>query len=228
MNRLILVFVCAIIGLQSMAQVSFSFSDRVVTGAGPFSSNTIEGSTSFQNNTTDVNDTIFKWKIINIDKPTEWDYGMCDPNNCMFMLKVGDSSIFEVGKGKSGAFKIDFTPNNKSGKAMVSILVSSVKYPSQMDTLYGKMQAWASGIKENQNIEMQLYPVPAKDKLILRYPSKETTEIVLYNVIGNQVKTFHHKGNQSEFDISDLQNGFYILRFKDGNKILSKSFNKVD
>lgn len=228
MKRFITIILILSAGLSAFAQKSFSLTPKVVNAAGPASNTSVEGLSTIQNNTTDPYDSVFKWVILSIDMPTTWEYGMCDPFNCMFSLKAGDSSRFELGKGKNGSFKLDFSPNGKGGKATVAIAISSVKNPQQVDTLYGYTQAWASAVKEVNNTDFQLFPNPAKDKLVFKYSGKDNLEVEIFNIIGNRVKSFTHRGMQSEIDLTDMQNGMYILRFKDGAKTLSKSFSKVD
>jgi hypothetical protein len=64
--------------------------------------------------------------------------------------------------------------------------------------------------------------------LVVKFHSRENINIDIYNVLGSKVKSFTHSGLESEINISELQNGLYFIRFKDGSQIISKPFTKSE
>jgi hypothetical protein len=78
------------------------------------------------------------------------------------------------------------------------------------------------------NAIINVYPNPAKDNIVLKYNTKDPIQIDIYNVLGLRVKSAVHNTNESNIDISDLQNGVYFLRFKDDGRTISKSFTKAE
>ena len=82
----------------------------------------------------------------------------------------------------------------------------------------------STGILEIQNqIELSLYPNPAKDILTLN--SDEKIEIIeIFNLNGAQVMSFNQVKKQ--IDISALADGVYLLRARSGDKVSNIKFIK--
>ncbi len=57
---------------------------------------------------------------------------------------------------------------------------------------------------------IQLYPNPANDIIHVDY-NGVPGPILIYNIMGHQVKTFYGSGDNHEFDVSDLPVGTYFL-----------------
>lgn len=62
----------------------------------------------------------------------------------------------------------------------------------------------------------------------MKFNSRESVNIDIYNVLGSKVKSITHSGIESEINISELQNGLYFIRFKDGSQTISKPFTKSE
>jgi hypothetical protein len=76
------------------------------------------------------------------------------------------------------------------------------------------------GIKEfNFENEIQLYPNPTVDKLNLKWNSLNNISITIYNSIGQECMTTFLTKQNGMIDITNLQEGFYFLKIKDGSKI---------
>ena len=79
---------------------------------------------------------------------------------------------------------------------------------------------------EEENLEnnISIFPNPSSDFISVTYKSKtKNSQIEIIDLMGRQVKTGQM---QSQIEISNLQNGFYILKIKDGDLMLSKQFIK--
>ena len=85
---------------------------------------------------------------------------------------------------------------------------------------------------EDNGLLLNLYPNPATDKISVTYLSNDKTEnisLLLYDVLGRVVNQRNLQGSgafQTNFDISKLTNGTYILGVQDGSKRLSRAFVK--
>lgn len=213
---------------QAFSQ-GFSLNPRVVNTGASASNGTLVATSSFSNTTTDTLDNSFTWKIISLTLPNGWDLSsLCDPMNCTGLQKLYDSSQFSLKAGKNGVVSVDFTTSNNAGNAVAKVLFRSNK-TQNTDTLTVNVKGWAAAVKETTKTkELTFFPNPAKDNLIIKYNVKEPITVEIYNVLGMRVKTSNLNSNESNIDISDLQNGVYFLRFKDDGKTISKSFTKAE
>ena len=71
-----------------------------------------------------------------------------------------------------------------------------------------------AGLVEN-NFEIKVYPNPVED--IININVEENTSVSLFNILGEEVKTFDIVTGDNQFDISNLPNGVYIVKDKSGN-----------
>ncbi len=203
-----------------------SMNPKVAKSQGPSGNFMLEAKSIFTNNS---NDSAFEWNILEIQMTTGWEFGMCDPFNCLTGLIVGNKGSFSLGKGKSGEFKGDFVPNGNGGSGKAKVHVYAKSNPNNDDTVEFQITGWATGLRENlQAKEFSFYPNPAKDRLNIKFNSREAVAIDIYNVLGTKVKSFSHIGSESEFNISDLQNGIYFIRYKNGSQTISKPFTKSE
>lgn len=85
-----------------------------------------------------------------------------------------------------------------------------------------------TGVEENNDAYVSIYPNPAFDKLIVRVDSKrsETVEIVMCDESGRNVASFRSDSdgdNPITLDISTIPNGFYLLSLRsEGHTSVSK------
>jgi len=228
MKKLILYFLTLIVAPSLFAQ-SVSFSPKVSRGQGPSTFYQLDAKSNFTNNTSD---SVFEWEVIEVSSTrAEWEFGMCDPANCLVNIKVGSKAEFILAPGKTGEFKGDFVLNDKSGSGAGKVVCYLKSNPSIRDTVEFILNAWVTSIKENiVHREFSLFPNPAKERLVVKYqgPSREPVSMDIYNVLGSKVKTINHTGFETEINISDLQNGIYFIRYKEGSKTISKSFSKSE
>lgn len=86
--------------------------------------------------------------------------------------------------------------------------------------------------KNNKNGSFRLYPNPAKDRISVQVPGNEqkNSTIKIFNLQGKEVKTESQfrTGNSSSIDISDFQNGYYIIQVFTGTKQFNQSFLKIN
>lgn len=206
---------------------SISMNPKISKAQGSSNNIKIEAKSTFTNNS---NDSVFEWQILDIQMTSGWEYGMCDPFNCLTSLTVGNKGTFNISKGKTGEFIGDFVPNSIGGSGKAKVYVYAKNNPSLAgDTVEFQMTAWAVGLKENLvSKEFMMYPNPAKDRLTIKYNTRETVNIEIYNVLGTKVKSIAHSGLESDINVSDLQNGIYFVRYKNGNQMVSKTFTKSE
>ncbi|MFZ4798718.1 MAG: T9SS type A sorting domain-containing protein [Bacteroidia bacterium] len=190
----------------------------------------VEVIVTFTNNAMDATDTAFAWEVIEANMPSTWSSQICDPFTCLEGSgKLGFKSNFiksNVVGNNTGSFVLDFFSNGNQGLGLLKVLIKSVK-TGHSDTITAEGKVWTVAVKEaKQNKEFSFYPNPAKDELYLKYFSKESFQVEIYNILRSKVKTFTLNGGQANVNIEELSNGIYFLRFKDDEKVISKTFTK--
>ncbi|MDP1727132.1 MAG: T9SS type A sorting domain-containing protein [Bacteroidota bacterium] len=222
----LLLYIFAICIFQFATAQNFTINPKIAKGQGANTMLTIATVADFTNTGTEVE---FEWKILEIVAPTEWAFGMCDPLNCLTDLKVGNTGIFTVAATKSGQFTGDFEIKGKSGFGTAKVSIYPKNIPANADTIIFQITAWPTGIKENGVVrEFAYFPNPVKERLQIKYNTKDALIIDIYNVLGTKVKSFTHTGFESDINVGDLQNGIYFIRFREGNHIISKPFTKSE
>lgn len=214
--------------LQTVGAQNISLSSRTIKAQGPCTWFVLEAKTNLTNNS---NDTTFEWKVIDLKLPAGWSFSLCDPFQCSPPVDSGNFFYFELGKGKSGELKADFTPNSIPGQGSVTILIYSKNNPTTIvDTLFITSNGWTTGVREasRKSNDFRIFPNPAKDQISVRFTTREAVAIDIYNMLGAKVKTVIHNGQETDINIGDLQNGVYFLRMKDSNQTISRSFTKSE
>jgi len=212
--------------------IAQNFTVNPKSGKGQASSvkDKVEVLVTFTNNSIDATDTAFAWEVIEANMPTTWAAQICDPFTCLEGSgKLGFKSSFIKGNtsgSNSGFFTFDFFSNGNSGNGILKVQIKSVK-TGYTDTVTAEGKVWSVAVKEvKQNKDFSFYPNPAKDELVVKYFSKETFQVEIYNILGNKVKSFSLNGGQANVNIEELSNGIYFVRFKDDEKVISKTFTK--
>lgn len=83
-----------------------------------------------------------------------------------------------------------------------------------------------SNIKAQQNI-LHLYPNPARNTIYISFSQpEENAKLIIYNELGQEVKTTLLTNRNMELSVSDLTPGMYFIRVVNGNKITNAKFFK--
>jgi len=206
------------------AQINFSPKVRVAEG-GTDDKSIIAVIT---NATSNADDSLLKWKIIEYSMPAEWVFTFCDTKDCLSGLGKDSSNVFILGKGKSFGLKADFILNGKEGNALVKLVLSYANRSDFSDTLT-LMASTSVGLKNSaKKQEASIYPNPAKDNLVLKYQVNKPVEVAIYNVLGSKVSSFIHQGAETTINTSNLQKGMYFIRFSDNGRLISKPFHVTE
>jgi hypothetical protein len=227
MKRIFTIIISVLVLSNFVSAQNFTLVPKSSKIQGASTKNVIQKNISFTNNSLDIADSVFNYEVIEVSTPSAWVLVICDPFTCLEGSGVvGFKSSFIMNKNDSGFFKVDFSSNGTPGNGTARIVVRSAK-TSYADTITVEGKVWNVSVKDvKQNKEFSFYPNPAKDELFLKYYSKESFQVEVYNILGSKVKTFTLNGGQANVNIEDLSNGIYFLRFKDDEKVISKTFTK--
>ena len=76
------------------------------------------------------------------------------------------------------------------------------------------------------DIIINIYPNPAKDKLYIQLPSGDNViTLRLYDILGKEINTYSVSYNNNIVDIASLPNGIYIIKFE--LNTISKTFKLI-
>lgn len=93
------------------------------------------------------------------------------------------------------------------------------------DSLCASFTVKRTNINEIQAIETNIYPNPAKDILIV--DNVNNADIYIYNTLGQMVKKITNVVGSKEINVSDLNNGMYIVRIQKGESVQTKKIQII-
>ena len=170
-----------------------------------------------------LTDSIYTWiRFQNL--PSGWTSQICDPITCW--SDAVDSSTFELKTGDSNILYMQLNPNGTYGSTTAKIYIYAQGKRGLGDTIYYNAETWAVSSRAVSSKELSFYPNPAQTEINFRYDAKTPVRGEIYNIIGNKVKSFSHNTFITSVNIEDLPKGMYIVRMYDGNKTITKTFNK--
>jgi len=82
-------------------------------------------------------------------------------------------------------------------------------------------------VKEMYDLDLTIYPNPAKDYIKLRFDKTDEYKVEIYDLIGNKVLSETHSvklGTELEFDLNNFQTGVYIMHINSNEAMTIKKF----
>lgn len=172
-----------------------------------------------------------KWVREVIDKPAAWRSQVCDNNTC-YVEQVStnydpDNGVDEpviLGAGQSFELIFHVLPNQAAGVGEFRVAFFLIE---DLETLLetAVFMPTVSGVTSTTDIQkprIKAFPNPAQDYLELT-SNNVVDEIVMYNVVGRQVKTFQAQ-NGRKYDIADLPDGLYLVSLLSDKTGMIKTF----
>ena len=75
---------------------------------------------------------------------------------------------------------------------------------------------FSTSVEENVESTSCIYPNPVKD--VLTITADDVKRVVMYNSLGQIVKTIEANDDNLKIDVSDLENGMYFVNIIDNNE----------
>ncbi|GDX52908.1 hypothetical protein LBMAG27_19550 [Bacteroidota bacterium] len=175
---------------------------------------------------------LMQWKAIVNPMDSCWlfQYSMCDNYTCYQGIPSTPMTMTTVGPGDTTDLK--FSSNaftHFSGTPVVKVLVWDMDIPSSVDTITYYIticpdsvacEYYSSGTKPLLNkIEVKVFPVPANDKINLKYPILFNGKISITDLSGIEIISIPAKGNSTSINIEWMTKGIYFIRISENNKI---------
>ena len=163
-----------------------------------------------------------KWVRTEIDFPEGWESAICDINLCY--LNWVDSVDFNLEPAVEGRMDAHFYPNEIFGTGIIHLLIKNLNNPSE--NIEGVYIFQAEKLTSNGTVEadfssLKVFPNPTSQFFMLNNPGS-AKKIEVINVVGRKVKSFDViRGSQ--YDISELQDGYYIIKMTDARGKMLRS-----
>lgn len=84
---------------------------------------------------------------------------------------------------------------------------------------FGAFFNWTVDVEENQNnMEMSIHPNPVSDQINISVEDYKNASLEVYNLLGEVVKSENINSQNTQVNVSGLNNGTYIVRVLNGDK----------
>lgn len=165
---------------------------------------------------TTANPLSVRWELVVIDAPEEWEFRVCDKNQCYStgIITNWDPSfpieepVF-LSAGESNLLDLHILPRLVAGTLNAEIRLSLVSDPNtviatglfQVDVL--------SSVGEVLANDLRIFPNPSSDYFALS-SAQGVNRIVLYNIVGRQVRSYE-AAEGKKYNVADLPDGIYLV-----------------
>jgi hypothetical protein len=122
----------------------------------------------------------------------------------------GFNSEVVIDATQSQAYTFTFADFENDG----DLDIASVAYNDDHVNIFNNQKIVLS-VEDNKTNPFNIYPNPASTKLYLSVTPAENQEISVYNLLGKKIMDSKDFSNISPLDVSKLQSGIYILKFKE-------------
>lgn len=165
------------------------------------------------------------WKMEFPNMKEKWEVQLCDLNLCYdFNARQSSPSLGMSNKMDKGThfFEIGFYPRTVpgTGKAVLK-LYGDNQFTKLIKEIDINLYAGTTSSKDVNVNTIRVFPNPTTDYFQIANGS-QVSKIVLYNVMGKEVKTFFNYNNANH-DVSDLRKGIYMVRMLDAKNRVIKT-----
>ena len=220
MKHLVLVFLFAnAVLLRGYGQATVTITPGIVNSTVNPDSFEIKGKATLKNTSSQIKRFVWQRNIISL--PSAWQSLVCDINQCWTSgVNASPDTIVLAANGTSN-LDAYVRPNRTSGSATIEIKVTEVGNTSNTVTgryLFTSTTATREFLKSGSSV--RIYPNPTTDYFMLSDNSDVVERVIIYNIIGRQVKSYKAIDN-FKYTVNDLPEGIYIIR------LLNNSSNTV-
>ena len=150
---------------------------------------------------------------------------------------LGNAGSLPSGQVSMGVHSYSFNPIPASfvddvNKAHAVVMIVNSETGEILNAQIASIQSNASIAEMNNDFELNLYPNPASDKLVVSFDvlGEQNTYIIITDVLGNQImnlkKTFPMNETQNiVLDTSTLSSGVYVLSMRSGKYTSNQKFS---
>jgi len=172
------------------------------------------------------------WKVIKNPNtyPQGWVTFVCDFNFC-YLPNVDSSSPGHPNVMRMGThnWQFHFRPEGITGSSVVVLkLYEDAAMTKEIFSAPIQVTVGASSTRDLSTTNIQAFPNPMVDYFQIANGTN-VKKVVLYNVLGREVKSFFHYNN-AQHEVSDLRAGMYVVRLLDDKSRVIKTLklNKLN
>ncbi len=124
--------------------------------------------------------------------------------------------------GNTASLSLEYKPSGHTDPAVIEIKIHKVGDENESITFYLSYTVLTAGVGEvSKQNNLIAYPNPANQNVSISYNVKEASEIIFYNIVGEQVKKVEVNAgsNQLEIETSSLPAGTYFYSMISDSKI---------
>jgi hypothetical protein len=213
--------------LKGEAQITVTITPNAIATAVNPDSFEVKGKATMKNTSTQTKK--FTWVRNILSLSTGWQALICDNKSCWGAAVGAAPEQIELAPNGTSNLDVYIRPNNKGGSASVEVRVSEVG--NDANAVVGKYTFSSTtptkDIKNNGS-NVRIYPNPATDYFMLMDNNDAVDRVVIYNIIGRQVRSFRAIEGM-KYTVNDLPEGIYIIRLLNGggNTIKTVRLNKT-
>ena len=150
---------------------------------------------------------------------------------------LGNSGSLPSGQVSMGVHSYTFNPIPASfvddvNKTHAVVMIVNSENGEILNAQIASVQSDASVSEMNNGFDIQLYPNPASEKLVVSFiiQNASNTRISISDVLGNEILSFDEilnseDGQQLDINTSMLSDGVYILSLHSGESVANKKFS---
>ncbi len=150
------------------------------------------------------------WRREVIRTNNNWEISICDKNSCY--LPFIETRELILGPGEESNLDVHIRHNGYKDNGEVKMIAYDKSNSSE--TVSGSFIFTTSGSTSTQKVvfgdQLKIWPNPAQQFFTVN-ESKILSKIEVLNLLGNVVKVYDTRSS-TQFDISDLTSGIYLIR----------------
>ncbi len=179
----------------------------------------------------------FRWLISVQNAPTEWQFRICDINACYGTSTITnyDPNGFQqpvvLNSGESSLLDLHILPKGVSGQGLIHVELSTIDDINTVIETAVYQVTIENSVATFERLSSQhikVYPNPATEYIALS-DTRGIDQIIIYNMIGRQVRTFQVAANR-HYSLADLPKGLYLVSLVNKHKGVLRTLRlqKVD
>jgi len=159
-----------------------------------------------------------KWEVVSVSVSNGWenDFFVCDAIQCWD--STTNSNQYDLIDNKNYPLDCHFLNNGNIGEGNAKIRIWEVgdSINSVKIVVYQVKVEEAVGIRAAKSNSLAIYPNPATNYLKFEnIDNREIMKIEIFSIIGRKVKEIINPSNNESINVSNLDNGVYIIRLTD-------------
>lgn len=172
-----------------------------------------------------------KWTRVILDQPIAWDTQVCDNNACYIPsvstnvdAAIGLNQPVVLAAGASFEMGLYVVPNNTSGKGSFQLIFALASNPgTPLDTItYNTSVNTTTSTHDINQADIKVFPNPASNYFEVSN-SDYVEHILVYNLLGREVRSYHHINTGQQFQLEGLPDGLYLVSLIDERKGIVKT-----